>query len=222
MENQLVFMPNSINSEPYTYSSIIADYAGIKHHSVQQLIMKHESDISDFGTVAFEMRACPHKTGSSFEKLYRLNEQQATLLISYMKNTDPVRRFKKALVKDFYAMKKELFNRRTNREMLKSTHKNLTEAIKLIPENERSAHDYQNYNSLAYIVLFGCSAAKLKKQRGADKKAKAIDYLTSDEYEQLKCIKDKICICIEIGMRYPEIKARLMQTYNKTEEVKND
>lgn len=221
MENQLVFMPNSINSEPYTYSSIIADYAGIKHHSVQQLIMKHEKDLQEFGTVsAFEMRKL-EKVGRP-EIVYHLNEQQATLLISYMKNTAPVRRFKKALVKDFYAMKKELFNRRTNREMLKSTHKNLAEAIKLIPENERSAHDYQNYNSLAYIVLFGCSATKLKKQRGADKKAKAIDYLTSDEYEQLKCIKDKICICIEIGMRYPEIKNRLMQTYNKTEEAKND
>lgn len=222
MENQLVFMPDYINSEPYTNSLIVADYAGIKHHSVQQLIMKHESDLSEFGTVAFEMRPCPHKTGSSFEKVYRLNEQQATLLISYMKNTEPVRRFKKALVKGFFDMRKELAIRKDNREAIKSTHKSLAEAVKHIPPHNSSEHDYSRYNSLAYIVLFGCSAAKLKKQRGANTNAAAADYLTSDELGQINCIKDKICTCLELGMEYPEIKERLVQTYNKNKEVTYD
>lgn len=222
MKNQLVFMPDYINSEPFTHSLVIADYAGTGHHSVQQLITKHEKDLSEFGTVAFEMRACPHKTGSSFEKIYRLNEQQATLLISYMKNTEPVRKFKKALVKEFFAMRKELAKRRINRDMLKDTHKNLAEAVKHIPPHNSSEHDYAKYNSLAYIILFGCSAIKLKKQRKANKNADAVDYLTSDELEGLACIKDKICTCLELGMEYSEIKARLMQTYNKNKEVNND
>lgn len=221
MENQLVFMPDYINSEPFTHSLVIADYAGTSHHSVQQLIMKHEEDLKEFGVIsAFEMRKS-EKAGRP-EIVYRLNEQQATLLISYMKNTEPVRRFKKALVKGFFDMRKELAIRKDNREAIKYTHKNLAEAVKHIPPHNSSEHDYSRYNSLAYIVLFGCSAAKLKKQRGANKRAAAADYLTSDELEQINCIKDKICTCLELGMEYPEIKERLVQTYNKNKEVTND
>ncbi|EHZ84787.1 phage protein [Streptococcus pneumoniae 8190-05] len=35
-------------------------------------------------------------------KIYRLNEQQATLLITYLRNTEPVRKFKMNLVKAFF------------------------------------------------------------------------------------------------------------------------
>lgn len=215
MENQLVFMPDNINSEPFTTSTVVSQHTNTTHHAVQVMISKYENDLLEFGTLSFEMSACPHKTGSSYEKIYKLNEQQATLLISYMKNTEPVRRFKKALVKEFFAMRKEVAIRKDNREAIKSTHKNLAEAVKHIPPHNSSEHDYSRYNSLAYIVLFGCSAAKLKKQRGANKRAAAADYLTSDELEQINCIKDKICNCLEIGMEYPEIKERLVQTYNK-------
>ena len=99
MDNKLVFLePAKITAEPFTTSDTIAEFAKVKHHAIQQIISKHESDLKSFGTVAFEMRACPHKTGASVEKIYHLNEQQATLLITYLKNTEPVRAFKKELV----------------------------------------------------------------------------------------------------------------------------
>ena len=209
MGNELVFLPdNYINAEPYTTSLIIADYAEIKHHSVQQLIMKHEKDLQEFGAIsAFEMRKLS-KAGRP-EIIYHLNEQQATLLITYMKNTEPVRRFKKALVKEFYAMKNELTERKINRSMLKHTHKSLAEAVKLIPPHPHSSMDYANYNNMAYIIAFGCSSVSLKKQRNAKTGASASDYLTSYELERLDNIKDKICICIEMGMEYAEIKDKL-------------
>ena len=212
MENELVFLPdNYINAEPFTYSNIIAEHTNISHHAIKQLIVKYENDLSELGTLAFEIQACPHKTGASLEKIYHLNEQQATLLITYMKNTEPVPRFKKALVKGFFAMREELTERRINRSMLKHTHKSLAEAVKLIPPHPHSAFDYAKFHALAYIVAFGCSPSKLKKRRNTKAEASVADYLTAAEIESVANIKDKICICIEMGMEYAEIKDKLMK-----------
>lgn len=209
MKNQLVFMNEYINAEPYTTSDIISEYANVSHHAVQQLILRHEKDLLEFGSLAFDVRPRPHIKGATLEKTYRLNEQQATLIITYLKNTEPVRNFKKALVHSFYKMKQELTKRQISRVGIKRVHKDLSDAVKLIPPHNSSQYDYSKYNSLAYILTFGCSAAKLKKQRNAKDKANAVDYLTSEEIEYLSTVKDKIALCIEMGMPYQEIKERL-------------
>lgn len=50
------------------------------------------------------------------------------MLITYLDNTEPVRRFKKALVRQFYNMKNELYARRMERQ--KSVRKSMTDVIK--------------------------------------------------------------------------------------------
>ncbi len=208
--SQLVFIsPNYIKAEPFTTSDVIAEYSEIKHHAIQQLIKKHENDFQEFGKVAFEMRASTESVTGQSEKVYHLNEQQAMLLLTYLKNTEPVRQFKKSIVKAFYQMKNELFNRKSNRKELVPIHKDLAEAVKHIPEHPSSKHDYSKYNNLAYMILFGMSAKKLKTERGAGKNAVAADYLSADEMERVAQIKDRICMCLEMGMNYSEIKDRL-------------
>ena len=107
---QLVFLPpQGTAREPFTTSEIIADVAGVRRHAVNQLIQKHKADFEEFGILAFEM---PKKTGRGRpERNYRLNEQQATLLMTYVRNTETVRAFKKELVKQFYAMRALLMER---------------------------------------------------------------------------------------------------------------
>ena len=56
MTNIVFLEPNKINSEPFTTSDVIAESAGVKHHAIQQLIFKHETDFREFGVFAFEMR----------------------------------------------------------------------------------------------------------------------------------------------------------------------
>ena len=86
---QLVFWKSdSPTQEPYTTSEVVADVTGIKRHAINQLIKKHKADFEEFGIMAFEM---PKKTGRGRpERSYRLNEQQATLLMTYVRNTDTV------------------------------------------------------------------------------------------------------------------------------------
>lgn len=99
--------------EPFTTSDIIAEHSGNKHETVQRLIRKYENDFQDFGKVGFEIRPLPDsKTGQSI-KVYHLNEEQATLLLTYLKNTPKVRAFKKELVRQFYEMRRLLQERQT-------------------------------------------------------------------------------------------------------------
>ena len=87
MENLVFVAPNHLKSIPFTTSDVIAKYAQVKHHSIQQIISKHLKDLEEFGQVAFEMRAVKYSRGTNQLKIYHLNEEQATLLITYLKNT---------------------------------------------------------------------------------------------------------------------------------------
>lgn len=89
----------------FTTSEAIAEGAGIEHRAVLQAIGKYTADLEEFGQVAFEMR--PGYNNAQV-RIAKLNEQQASLLLTYSRNTEQVRTFKIAMVKEFYRMAKEL------------------------------------------------------------------------------------------------------------------
>lgn len=92
-------------AELFTTSEAIAEGAGVEHRAVLQTITKYTSDFETFGQVAFEMRA---GYNNSKVRIAKLNEHQATLLLTYAKNTEQVRAFKARLVGEFYRMAQEL------------------------------------------------------------------------------------------------------------------
>lgn len=203
--NELVFLePNKLDAIPFTTSEVVAEFAGVKHHAVQQLIMKHEADFREFGQVAFEMRAVTYSRGTNYEKIFHLTEEQATLLMTYLKNTDRVRAFKKELVRQFYTMRAELFRRQLRRAELKPIRRELTDVIQ---EMDDSKWAYKKYTDLAYKSSLGRNAAQLRDERGAPKKAKAVDYLTSDEITAVSKRQNQIAVLLEMGLEYQEIKA---------------
>ena len=89
---QLVFLPpQGTTQEPFTTSEIIAEVAGVKRRTVNKLIQTHKADFKEFGILRFEIAEI--KGRGQPEKNYRLNEQQATLLMTYIRNTETVRAF---------------------------------------------------------------------------------------------------------------------------------
>ncbi|VXB76564.1 phage regulatory protein/antirepressor Ant [Pseudoclavibacter sp. 8L] len=91
-------------------SQALAEGAGVEHRAVLQLVDNNRADFEGFGPLAFEMRKGQELPQGGFAKSTRvalLNEQQATLLMTYQRNTEQVRTFKKALVKAFYEMARE-------------------------------------------------------------------------------------------------------------------
>ena len=108
MSNSLVFL--SSNNLPLTTTVIIADSLNKRHTDVLALTHKYEPELRNFGSVPFKTelkKAGIHGAQQEAEYAY-LNEQQATLLISMMRNSPKVIAFKIALVKAFYEMRQAL------------------------------------------------------------------------------------------------------------------
>lgn len=91
-----------------TTQSIVSELTDNNEQSVQKLIRTYEADLKEFGKLEFSNIQIQAGLGLTYKKVYCLNEQQATLLLTYMKNTPKVREAKKILVKAFYEMKQEL------------------------------------------------------------------------------------------------------------------
>lgn len=213
----LVFLePNKLGSEPFTTSDIIADCAQVKHDTVQHLCRTHRTDLEEFGKLGFEIRPLPSSRTGQSTKLYRLNEQQATLLITYLKNTPPVRQFKKDLVQEFYRMRRELTRRQIFRDAGKPIRRTLTDVIRDSGEDGRMhGHAYGTYTDLAYKAATGKIARILRKERGACAKAIATDFLTSDELSAYNKAEERLTVLLDMGLTYGQIKTLLLVQTSK-------
>lgn len=96
------------NGQPFTTSIVLAENTENTHQSVLRLLRKYQKDFDFFGRVGFEIQPFETEGGTQRREIAILNEQQATLLVTYCKNTEVVRKFKVALVKAFYDMRQTL------------------------------------------------------------------------------------------------------------------
>jgi len=194
---ELVYMDGK--KEPYTTSEIIAECAGIKHHAIQEHIRKQIGRLEQFGKVSFKMR--PLQSGQQ-AKDYILNEQQATLLITFLKNTEQVANFKTNLVKAFFEMREELSKFRMQRALEKPKRKTLHDSIENWEAKPKHAHS--TMNNLLLKAVTDRNAKQLREERGG---YNGIDSLTSDELEQYQAFEDMVIAMIGLNMSYQEIKA---------------
>lgn len=207
MDNLVFLAPNT--QEPFTTSDVIAMFAGIQHHTVTRLIQQHEADFKGFGILRFEIEEI--KGRGQPAKHYQLNEEQATLLMTYLKNTAQVRAFKKELVRQFYAMRFELYKVQAAKMERRPVRVSMTDAIKALPDSPHKAMKYGQYTNLAYLLALGKTASQVRKERGAKKRANASDYLTAEEISLVAEVENKIGVLIGIGMSYQEVKTSLME-----------
>ena len=210
MDELVLIKPIGSKLEPYTTADTIAEFAQVQRKTVNDLIRKHEKDLGDFGLLRFEIAAVERERGVKYRKLYHLNEQQATLLITYLKNTEPVRRFKKALVHSFFAVRQELAQREAQRTVKAPIRRSLTDAIQDSGEAERMhGQAFATYTNLIYKTVTGENAMMLRKSRGADKGADVVGLLTADELAKVAKREAQVCTLLDCGMQYDEIKAVL-------------
>ena len=194
---ELVYMDGK--KEPYTTSEIIAECAGVKHHAIQEHIRKQIGRLEQFGKVSFKMR--PLQSGQQ-AKDYILNEQQATLLITFLKNTEQVANFKTNLVKAFFEMREELSKFRMQRALEKPKRKTRHDSIENWEQAPKHAHS--TMNNLLLKAVTDRNAKQLREERGG---YNGIDSLTSDELEQYQAFEDMVIAMIGLNMSYQEIKA---------------
>lgn len=202
---ELVFM-QSLKDEPYTTDKVIAEYSGNDLESVRRLIRENKTDLEFFGVLGFEIRK-PLKgsKGGRPEKIYHLNEQQATTLITFLDNTPQVKTFKVALVAEFFKLRDEKAKWQVQRLSEKPIKRELQDAVKNWKYNKPFM--YKNINDLLLKSATGMNATKLKEVRGDAKTG--LDLLTVEEQERYEQNERKTIAYIEAGFTYKQIKALL-------------
>ena len=203
MINLVFYTDSTLKAEPYTTPEIIATNTGNSLKAVNNLVRYKKEHLERFGILHFENAKLPGRGRP--KKIYRLNEQQATLLITFLDNTPQVELFKVALVKQFYEMRDELNKRNLNRAMEKPIKRTLTDAIR--DWKYTNKHAYSNINRLLVKVATGLSIQELKNRRGDA--PTALDLLTSEEQERYKVLENKVIAYINADFDYSLIKALL-------------
>lgn len=195
--------------EPYTTSEIVAEYAEIDRISVRKLIENHKEDLEQFGILSFEMTKIIDGRGRP-RKIYHLNEQQATLLITYLDNTKPVREFKVALVKAFFEMRDELTKIRVERASEKPKRLALNEAINRWENAPKMA--YPTVYNLLLKGVTGYNKTQLTAKRGGET---GIDCLNSIELAQYQALEDMAIALINLNFSYQDIKTMVFRQKEK-------
>lgn len=201
----LVYMDGK--KEPYTTHEIVAEHAEIEIISVRKLIDKHKEDLEAFGVLSFEIHK-PEKgsLGGRPKKIYHLNEQRATLLVTYLGNTRPVRNFKTNLVKAFFEMRDELAQFKLQRALEKPKRKTLHDSIEQWSAAPKHAHPTVNN-----LLLKGASGMNKKQLVAARGGATGIDSLTSEELVKYQALEDMVIAMINLGMSYQDIRTMVFR-----------
>lgn len=191
----------------FTDSLIIAEGTNNQHESIQRRIRDYESRLIKLGKLGFKIR--PSSSGQS-QKIYELNEQQATFLITLLKNTDPVVEFKFNLTKQFYQMRQLLLQKQTDtwvetRQQGKLTRKSETDLIKELVEY---AGEQGSKNAGKLYVVYSKLANRIA---GIDKR----DMATVSQLNNLSLIENIILHVINGGMEQDKHYKEIYQDSKK-------
>ena len=107
---ELVFLKGK---EPVTTSLVIAEGTNNQHESIMRLINEHKARFERWGAIYFSDLKSGNKNGDLRGRPTRfafLNEQQATFLVTLLRNNDIVLDFKSELVDRFWKMREILLN----------------------------------------------------------------------------------------------------------------
>lgn len=103
-ENNNIFIVENRGGEPQVSSLMIASETFNNHRSIIRMIRSYFGKLSLFGKVGFEIT--PSGNTNQNQKVYYLNEDQATFFLTLLRNNEIVVDFKFRLVKAFVKMKK--------------------------------------------------------------------------------------------------------------------
>lgn len=202
------------NNEAFTTSKIIADGTKNKHHAIQQLISKYEKSISRFGQITFEMRPVKYARGTNMEKVYLLNEGQATFLMTLMRNDGEggiVVEFKARLVEDFFKMRQFILKKQEkiwNQTRIENKENRLkeTDVIKLLAEY---AKNQGSQNSDKLYMVYTKLAKTVANAPRDELDVSQLNNLTLTENIILKTIRDDMVRDVPYKQIYQDCKERI-------------
>jgi len=174
----------------------LASLSENEERSIHRLIRAHKQSLEQFGVLRFEITKPHGVKGGRPKHTYYLTEHQATVLTTFMSNTEKVVEFKIKLVKEFFRMRSYIQKQEVARLAGIKARRTLTDEIRDSGENERMhGHGYSTYTKLAY------------KMTGLEKGSR--DSLNPDDLERLEDAEMLMKLLIKSGQSYNEIKDTL-------------
>lgn len=205
-------------NDVFTNSKIIAQGTENQHESVSAIIQKYWNDIEDFGRIEFSDLKSGNLKGGRPERVYRLNEEQATFVLTLMRNNKIVVKFKKELVRQFYAMRRFIFERQSQgwlqtREQGKLTRKAETNILKRLAEYAKE-QGYNHKDELLY-VNYTKLANKICGVSGRDN-------ASMEQLSNLTVAENIILHCIDCGIQENKYYKDIYQDCKKRLEMFKD
>jgi phage regulator Rha-like protein len=145
----------------FTDSLVVSEGTNNTHRAIRILIDRYKSKFESIGRLSFKMTPLQTKGGVQNQKIYHLNEQQATFLMTLLRNNDLVVDFKLKLTKEFYRMRQFILEKQSaewkqSRLTGKQIRKDETDSIltKLIPlaESQGSKNSGELYRVYSKLV----------------------------------------------------------------------
>lgn len=200
--------------QAFTNSLIIAEKSKNQHESVVRLITKNREDLEEYGKIEFS----DLKSGKRGRptRVYLLNERQSTLLLTYLDNTEPVKEFKKNLVRAFYKMQDFINSLQT----AKMEFPEFTNAIMNAHEEPKHYHFSNEINMINKIVL-GVTAKQFKEQNNIEKNVNSIrPYLSQLQIKAIETLQRFDIGLITMENDFQKRKAILQDYYFRLNDKK--
>ena len=203
MSSSLVFLSKD-NKTPLTSTRIIAEKLDKRYNDVLALAKTHKAILNRFGDLPFETediknsRDASHKTEVAY-----LNEQQATFLITCMKNSEKVLEFKYELVKAFFAMREKL-----QEEKFKSLGQEIDQLRKIKYQSELTPEQLREISTLVKRAADAqhCSTSEIYSKLYASMRVPSYRLIPKDRFWVAKMVLKR---AIEIGTSHPKTKVRI-------------
>jgi phage regulator Rha-like protein len=224
-----------VDNEPRVSHRVIATKTENKEISVRKLIDNHFEKFELFGHLSFQMTTVRNSVGATNqEKTYFLNEPQATLLLTFMRNNKIVINFKVDLVQAFFEMRNKLQNQsvqkievekqtsQTSLEIVETGIQILTKFRDLNPVEQIELDTFhKNKNGESLLQQFGKSfknsyflpteLGKMTGQTGAEinliLEKKGFQF--RDENGVWRPTQNGKEFCLEIGNKFNQLKWKL-------------
>lgn len=208
MTKKIVSLVERRGQQAVTTSDAVASGCQVGHQTVIRLVRKYLGEFEEFGRVAFEIRPFETAGGTQTREVAILNEDQATYLITMLRNNDIVRAFKRTLVKEFRRALDEISRLYANPprgELLTDKRRSgslMCEVFKEMREEagkKTEAHHYGNEYKLCNWALTG--------------EFKPLDEttLSNDDVTLLRKIRARNTSLIDAEVPYADRKTRLAQ-----------
>lgn len=203
------------NKECFIDSEGLAYLSELEPRAVNQLIKRKKEHLEEFGSLSLNVINQIGTKGGRPKHIYALNEQQATLLTTFMQNSKAVTEFKKKLVREFFKMRSALQGQETIRLAGIEIRKSLTDAVQDSGENDRmKGHGYSIYTKMVYEIC-DLKPAYLEWKTYHSKEIKNFrDFILPSQLKRVELAESLIKPLLDLDKQYSEIKQTLKPLFN--------